>query len=558
MTNGTDTDLAPAPGTQRGFEPVVENPRGGIPSDRSASERQRRRQRALHETLLRAAYAIDDDGPPAQRGYTEGLVVVVATYNDGKPLQDPAARINTIYHLLLALEHQREALPPRARNNFKILVADNGMSPEQRARLEDHFQVVRSQATANDRMPPLCRVVDAPKVRGDDFTRTAGYARNMALREIRRLRDAGDPSFDAPVLIHDDDAVTRGIGDMYKLLSRHRHVVGAVAPVVHGVWDMTRHATAIRAERHQPRRGTPAQCRSFPSVFGLDGLLNFSVLFAFGGSRVPKTCSLLLHPRAIDDISSAAGEVFHVWRRGSFEDMCCSIGLSCSNWDLFECHSARAYDQVRSNLESRLRQQFSWAYDHATAFYDFSEVSKLLPTPVVYDGVSVLAPLPKDDRTRTEGWGLQRFPSLPGFPALQATMVRPEEIRESLAFVREQLLAPRRREEFLGKHDYALDGCFETAENLLRTVEQTLHVVDAVRGRLDPTSFVRVEVPFIDHKNVYAPSGDRGKHAEGLRFERDVRVARLLGNLGSMFRNPANDFARGRVHYLTLGPRQAT
>jgi hypothetical protein len=543
---------------QRGFEPVVEPIRLAVPTERSAAERQKRRQMALFETLSRAMHSHGGDGPPRARTFQEGLIVVVATYDDGKPLLDPSARINTIHHLLLALEHQRPALPETARSNFKVVVADNGMDADQRSRLRDYFTSLAAQAKANGRTRPECLIVNAPKVRGDDFTRTAGYARNVALQEIRRRRAAGHRGYDAPVLIHDDDAVTDGIGDMYKLLSRHRNVLGAVAPRVQGVRDMARHATWIRAQDFEPRRGTSAQSSSFPSVFDTRGLLNFSVLFAFGGSRIPKTCALLLHPRAIDDLASAQGEVFHVWKKGSFEDMCCSIGLACSDWDIFECDSALAYDQVRSNQEARLRQQFAWAYDHATAFYDFSEVSKLLPRPVVHPGVSVLVPLPKEERTREEGWGLQRMARLAGFPRLQATIVRPEEARESLWFIREQLRTRRRAADFQEKHAYAFDGCFRSSADLAATVEGTLRVVGKVIAQVDPAKLARVEVPFVDHRKVYGAAGDQAEQAEALRYERDTRVARLLGNLGSMFRNPANDFVHGRVRYVTLGPRQAT
>ena len=539
------------------FEPVVEPVWSDAPTERSATERQRLRQQALLETLARAR-SHAHDGPPQPRTFQEGLIVVIATYNDGRPMLDPGARINTIHHLLLALEHQRAALPESAQGNFKVVIADNGMLANQRSRLEDYFGALRMQAKTNRRSPPQCLIVGAPKIWGDDFTRTAGYARNLALREIRRYRDAGDSSFDAPVLIHDDDAVTDGIGDMYRLLSRHRNVLGAVAPSVRGVRDMASHASRIRGRRTKPRRGTSAQSSSFPPVFDKDGLINFSVLFAFGGSRVPKTCALLLHPRAIDDLASEDGEVFHVWKKGSFEDMSCSIGLACSDWDIFACRSAHAYDQVRSHPEARLRQQFAWAYDHATAFHDFSEVSKQLADPVVHHGISALTPLPKEVRTREEGWGLQRMLRLRGFPGLQATIARPDEVRETLSYIREQLSTPRRVKRFLNKHSYALEGGFENAKNLSVTVRLTLKVVGQVIAQLDPARLIRIEMPFVDYRRAYSPAGDRAGHTDALRFERDTRVARLLGNLASMFRNPTNDFRKGKVRCMACGPRQAT
>lgn len=540
------------------FDPVAEAAAGDVPADASASSRQRQRQRALHETLLRAWSRHAGDGPPPERTFTEGLIVVIATYNDGRPVLDPGARINTLHHLLLALEHQRPALPESARRNFKVVIADNGLSPSQRSQLDDYFTALRAQAKAHGRTAPQFLVVPAPKVPGDDFTRTAGYARNVALREIRSRREAGDRTFDAPVLIHDDDAVTDGIGDLYRLLSRHRNVLGAVAPCVRGVRDLARHATDIRARAHQPRLGTSAQSTSFPPVFDRDGLINFSILFAFGGTRIPKTCALLLHPRAIDDLASAHGEVFHVWRRGSFEDMCCSIGLACSDWDIFSCRSAHAYDQVRHNPEARLQQQFAWAYDHATAFFDFSEVSKRLPAPVVHRGISILAPLPKERRTPTAGWGLQRLTRLTGFPGLQAVVARPEEVLESLEYIRAQLADSRRCTRFLRKHPYALAGAFERVEHLRQCVRLTLRVVKAVLAEAESGKARPIEIPFVDHQRLYARAGERKLHAEAVRFHRDARVARLLGNLASLFRNPVNDFPGGRVRCVALGPRQAT
>lgn len=540
------------------FEPVAETVRNPVPTELHAADRQRQRQQALFETLLRARIRHAGDGPPPVRTFQEGLIVVIATYNDGRPLLDPAARINTIHHLLLALEHQRPGLPESARSNFKVVIADNGLNAQQRSRLEDYFTALRAKAKANHRTPPKLLVVPAPKIRGDEFTRTAGYARNLALREIRRRRDAGDASFDAPVLIHDDDAVTDGIGDMYRLLSRHRNVLGAVAPSVIGVRDMALHATEIRARRYEPRLGTSAQSSSFPPVFDRDGLINFSVLFAFGSARIPKTCALLLHPRAIDDLASERGEVFHVWKKGSFEDMCCSIGLACSDWDIFTCGSARAYDQVRNNPEARLRQQFAWAYDHATAFHDFSEVSKLLPEPVVHPGASALVPLPRESRTRAEGWGLQRFGRIVGHPGLQATVARPDEVLETLDLILEQVSTPRRAALFQEKHAYAFEGGLETVENLIAAARASQQAVKAVSAQLNPERLRRIEVPFADHRREYAGGGERAGHAEALRFGPDTRVARLLGNLASMFRNSANDFANGDVRCLAFGPRQAT
>lgn len=539
------------------FEPVVEPVLNDDPTEQSAAERQRLRQQALLETLVRAR-SHGHDGPPHFRTFQEGLIVIIATFNDGRPMLDPGARINTIHHLLLALEHQRATLPESAQGNFKVVIADNGMTPSQRSRLEDYFGALSTQAKVNRRPPPLCLIVRAPRVRGDDFTRTAGYARNIALREIRRRRDDGDLTFDAPVLIHDDDAVTDGLGDMYRLLSRHRNVLGAVAPSVVGVRDVASHANRIRGIRPRPRRGTSVQSASFPPVFDKDGLINFSVLFAFGGSRVPKTCALLLHPRAIDDLASEVGEVFHVWKKGSFEDMSCSIGLACSDWDIFACRSAHAFDQVRSLREARLHQQFAWGYDHATAFHDFSEVSKRLSDPVVHHGISALIPLPKEGRTREEGWGLQRILRIRGFPGLQATIVRPDEVLETLTYVRERLSTPQRAKRFLKKHVYALEGGFETARNLSATVRLTSKVVGRVIAQLDPDRFIRIDVPFVDYRRAYSPARGREGHADGLRFEQDTRVARLLGNLASMFRNPTNDFRKGRVRCVTCGPRQAT
>ncbi|MCW5557630.1 MAG: hypothetical protein KIT22_07350 [Verrucomicrobiae bacterium] len=543
--------------TSRDFIPAVERVGMGSLVERHAAEQQEIRQRALLDTLQRAEAPRDFDGPPPARSFEEGLIVVIATYDDGKPLLDPSARINTIHHLLLALEHQRSALPDKARDNFKIIISDNGLNDDQRSRLKDYLANLSTQARAKARTKPEWMIVDAPKERGNSYTRTAGFARNRALREIWR-RKRTDRSFRAPVLIHDDDAVTDGIGEMYKLLSRHRNVIGAVAPCVDKVRDVGRHAIHVRTQTYERRRGTPAQCSSFPSLFDSDGLINFNVLFAFGSSRIPKTCSLLLHPEAIDDLTSNNGDVFHVWKRGSFEDMCLSIGLACSNWDVFECKSSRAYDQVRGHPGAALRQQFSWAYDHATAFYDFSVISKLLPTSVVYPGVSVLVPLAKEERSALGGWGLQRLRRLRGFSGLQATIARPEEVRETLRYIREQMSTKRQALAFRRKHRYAFEGGFGTVKDLLATVRVTLGVVDQVLKQLDPDKFERIEVPFIDRKLVYSTWGERGDYSEALRYERDLRVARLLGNLGSMYRNSTNDFARGVVRCVALGPRQAT
>ncbi len=543
---------------QSSFEPVAERIRDAAATEKAAAERQTLRQQALHETLRRASLPNAGEAPPAGRTFHDGLIVVIATYNDGKPLLHPSARINTIQHLLLALEHQRSALPEKARDNFKIVVADNGLTFDQHSRLTDYFTGLKAQAAANNRPCPECLIVKAPKIRGDVYTGTAGYARNQALQEIRRRKLAGDLSYDAPVLIHDDDAVTHGIGDLYQVLSRNRAIIGAVAPCVQGVRNMARRATEIRSRSYEPRRGPPPRSTSFPSVFDPDGQLNFSLLLAFGSSRTPKTCALLLHPGAIDDLMSQAGDVFHVWKKGSFEDMCLGICLACSNWDIYRCDVARAYDQVRTSPEARLRQQFGWAYDHATAFYDFSLVSRTLPAPVVHHGISALAPLPKRERTPQEGWGLYRLSHLPGYPELQATIVRPEEVRETLSFVQDQLSGQRRAKAFLEEHAFALKGCFETPENLLATVRLTLAVVEQVLSQLEASKCTRLSVPFVDHTMLYSTADDRAGQADALRYERGTRVARLLGNLASMFRNPANDFAQGVVRFVALGPRQAT
>jgi len=282
------------------------------------------------------------------------------------------------------------------------------------------------------------------------------------------------------------------------------------------------------------------------------------VLFAFGGSRIPKTCALMLHPRALDDLRSEDGDIFHVWKKGSFEDMCCSIGLACSDWDVFCCGSANAHDQVRNHPEARLRQQFAWGYDHATAFHDFSEVSELLAEPVVHHGVSVLMLLAKEEPTETEGRGLQRMVRLQGFSGLQATIARPEEVFELLGHIRDQLSTARRATRFCNKHDYAFEGGLETAENLRHVVRITRKVLKAVLAQLDPEQFHRIEVSFNNHKRVYSKAGERSGHADALCFARDTRVARLLGNLASVFRNPMNDFRKGQAKCIVFGPRQAT
>lgn len=90
------------------------------------------------------------------------------------------------------------------------------------------------------------------------------------------------------------------------------------------------------------------------------------------------------------------------------------------------------------------------------------------------------------------------------------------------------------------------------------TVRVGRRLVRAILAQLASDRCRRIEVPFVDHRAAATRKGRQANPAEALRFHRDTRVARLLGNLASLYRNPMNDFREGKVRCVALGPRQAT
>jgi hypothetical protein len=481
-----------------------------------------------------------------------GLINIVASYDDKKPSTDPLARQNTLAKTIEVLAAQLGYLPRSVRDNFHIVLADNGMTAEQLTSARGVIESVNATLRQSGTGQVKFRVAHAPKDPAKPSTATAAYARNQAFSVVRALREL-DHHFGAPVLVTDDDSITTGVADMLADLTGRNKRIGAVAPLNRRTENVVAHATTIlpslwAGETLYP---TAQPYRAFPGIIGAAGVIDFCLLTAFGGTRVPKTCSLMLDGNAVQSMQSDAGEIFLVCPEGSFEDMLLSGGLERQGYKVVECQQAEVFDQVRVDPHARCLQQFRWDFDHATAFHDLLLLGNTSNEELVFNGISVLQP-------GRDGWQLTNISALEQAKmrplqadAVRAAIVHPTEVRELLSRIDIELSTDLDR--FMTNHPYAFSGrmgSFRTVEALQRTVKLCRELVDKITPRIPLAGYEKVEIPVI--------AVDALPPADQLRFSLECRTARLLGNLAAIALMTSNDIEAGTLRVALLGPRQPT
>jgi hypothetical protein len=507
----------------------------------------------LRQSKLRQVFA-DRPSHAIHVGRQEqpGLISVIASYDDKKPPTDPLARQNTLAKTIEVIAAQMEYLPLNVRKNFHVILADNGMTREQVAAAQSVIDRANAKLHQSGMDRIQFHIAHAHKDPSNDLTATAAYARNKAFSLVRNMR-RDEPRFSAPTLVNDDDAVTLGIPAMHMVLRNGGGTIGAVAPLNRSTTDVASTAqTALeRLSKGHYRASPDCPVRVFPGITESAGAINFCLLTAFGGTRVPKTCSLMIDGHAVQSMQNEEGELFLVCPEGSFEDMLLSGGLERRGYKIVECARAEVFDQVRVDSRARGLQQFRWAFDHATAFHDFVCLGQTTKESLIFDGVSVLQPqdnrwllarIPGNEPTMSRALNTQR---------VHGAIVNPTEVRELLSRI--EIALVNDPDHFIESHPYAFKGrpgSFRNIEVLQKTVTMCKELLDGVTPVMQRLEHEVVDVPVLTVDNLTP--------ADQLRFNIDTRVARMLGNLAAIACMSSNDIEGGTLRVALLGPRQPT
>ena len=481
-----------------------------------------------------------------------GLISVVASYDDKKSPTDPMARQNTLAKTIEVMAAQLRYLPQEVRKNFHLVLADNGMSSGQLSAAQNVIDSVNAQLRLAGTGQIHFHIARAHKDPSNPLTATAAYARNKAFSLIRNMR-RDDPRFSAPMFVTDDDAVLRGLANLHAALTRSNGEYGAVAPLNRTTTDVIETANTLLPNLwggKDPTSSSPAT-RLFPGITDTGGAINFCLLTAFGGTRVPKTCALMLDGNAVHSMQNDDGELFIVCPEGSFEDMALSAGLERKGYKVAECAEAEVFDQVRVDPRARGLQQFRWAFDHGKAFHDFICIGETTGEKLVFDGLSVLEP-------GAGRWLLSRIPgtdprvSRPlNTESVVASIVNPYEVKELLSRIEISLAVDP--DNFVAKHPYAFegrDGSFRDIDVLKKTVRLCRTLINQTLPSINVDGRETLDVPVMLVSEL--PPADQ------LRFDTDSRTARLLGNLAAIASMTANDIEQGVLRIALLGPRQPT
>lgn len=505
-----------------------------------------------HEQLREAFFIPIERTIEVGRQEQPGLINLIASYDDKCPASEPLARQNTLANHVQILAAQLRHLPSRVRENFHIVIANNGMSSSQLVSIRGVVDSINNKLRQAEEPEIKLHIVHAPKDPSDPKTQTAAYSRNHGGSFIRQKR-LDDPRFASPILIGDDDSFPLGVAGLLNVLAKGCGKIGAVAPLNRNTDNVILKGDAALAEldagHHSPSQNP--SFRNFPGIMDNHGKINFCLLTAFGGSRVPKTCSLLLDGYAVQTMQDSKGDLFLVCPEGSFEDMMLSARLEQQGYDLVECQDAQVYDQVRVNPRARAFQQFRWASDHASAYHDFILVGRREKQPLVFEGISVL--IPAYDR-----WMLRNISAdEPGVTQplntrrICASIVNPAEVLELLSRI--ELSVAQDPDAFMAKYPYAFEGregSFRDIDVLKKTVALSTKLIQTIAPCMPRVPSDDVHVPVLSREQLDGP--------DQLRFEDDVRVARLLGNLAAMATMTSNDIEGGKLRVALLGPRQAT
>lgn len=505
-----------------------------------------------HEQLHEAFFVSVDKVVEVGRQEQPGLINIIASYDDKNPPSEHLARQNTLAKTVEVLAAQMRYLPARVRENFHLVIADNGMSVSQTAAIRATVDSINNTLRQGGEPEIALHIAHAPKNPSNPLTATAAYARNKALSLVKEKR-RDDPRFGASVWIGDDDSITLGMAPLYKVLTSGSGRIGAVAPQNRSTADVIVKANAVLGELQAGQHTPPqhATFRGFPGITDPEGTINFCLLTAFGGTRVPKTCSLMLDGNAVQSMQRGTGEVFLVCPEGSFEDMLLSGRLERGGYELVECGQAEVFDQVRIDPKSRGLQQFRWAFDHATAYHDFISLGRATKQSLVYEGVTVLT-------KAHDQWLLSRIPSKePSITrplhtnGVHAAIVNPSEVLELLGRI--EISLAHDPEAFIEQHPYAFKGRLGSFEDV-EVLKQTVSLCTSLLHNIAPI------MPNVQRELVHVPVTRVGElnGPDQLRFEVDVRVARILGNLAAIASMSSNDIEAGRLGVALLGPRQPT
>ncbi len=462
------------------------------------------------------------------------------------------ARQNTLAKTIEVMAAQLRYLPQEVRKNFHLVLADNGMSSGQLSAAQNVIDSVNAQLRLAGTGQIHFHIARAHKDPSNPLTATAAYARNKAFSLIRNMR-RDDPRFSAPMFVTDDDAVLRGLANLHAALTRSNGEYGAVAPLNRTTTDVIETANTLLPNLwggKDPTSSSPAT-RLFPGITDTGGAINFCLLTAFGGTRVPKTCALMLDGNAVHSMQNDDGELFIVCPEGSFEDMALSAGLERKGYKVAECAEAEVFDQVRVDPRARGLQQFRWAFDHGKAFHDFICIGETTGEKLVFDGLSVLEP-------GAGRWLLSRIPgtdprvSRPlNTESVVASIVNPYEVKELLSRIEISLAVDP--DNFVAKHPYAFegrDGSFRDIDVLKKTVRLCRTLINQTLPSINVDGRETLDVPVMLVSEL--PPADQ------LRFDTDSRTARLLGNLAAIASMTANDIEQGVLRVALLGPRQPT
>lgn len=128
------------------------------------------------------------------------------------------ARQNTLAKTIEVMAAQLRYLPREVRDNFHLVLADNGMSSDQLSAAKTVIDSVNAQLGIAGNGMIQFHIAQAHKDPSNPLTATAAYARNKAFSLIRNMR-RDDPRFSAPMFVTDDDAVLRGLASLHTALT---------------------------------------------------------------------------------------------------------------------------------------------------------------------------------------------------------------------------------------------------------------------------------------------------------------------------------------------------
>jgi hypothetical protein len=134
---------------------------------------------------------------------------------------------------------------------------------------------------------------------------------------------------------------------------------------------------------------------------------------------------------------------------------------------------------------------------------------------------------------------------------IHAAIVNPSEVLELLSRV--EISLAHDPDAFIAQHAYAFNGrlgSFKDSEVLKKTVSACTSLLQSIAPIMPRAHRESVQVPVTRVGELNGP--------DQLRFEVDVRVARILGNLAAIAMMPSNDIDAGQLRVALLGPRQPT